>query len=98
MPFGGLASMGLRTTAHGAARLAGAAATRGGVLSSTGVRVTRLFGSRYAQADGAAVHVLKNWRGKYNVVVSGKRGIITTFKNISHKSYLRLSKNYGWNR
>ena len=86
---------GLQTTAHGAERIAGAAATRGGVLNQAEVIAARA-GRAMTQADGAAVRVLEATPGRFNVVVEGERGIITTFKNLSQKSLDRLSKNYGW--
>ena len=86
----------LQTTAHGAERIAGAAATRGGVLSEAGVAAVRRGGRVMTQADGATVRILQNEAGRFNVVVEGKRGIITTFENLSQKSLDRLGKNYGW--
>jgi hypothetical protein len=47
------------------------------------------------QADGATVNILEEG-GKFNVVVSGDRGVITTFQNLSQKSLDRLARNYGW--
>ncbi|MBE2180291.1 MAG: hypothetical protein IAE97_07450 [Chthoniobacterales bacterium] len=86
----------LQTTIHGAERIAGAAATRGGVLSEAGVAAVRQGGQVMTQADGATVRVLQNQTGRFNVVVEGERGIITTFENLSQKSLDRLSKSYGW--
>lgn len=86
----------LTTTAHGAERIAGAAATRGGVLSEAGVAAVRQGGRVMTQADGAAVRILQNEAGRFNVVVEGERGIITTFENLSQKSMERLGRNYGW--
>jgi hypothetical protein len=86
----------LETTAHGAERIAGAAATRGGVLSEAGVAAVREGGRLLTQADGATVRVLQNAAGRFNVVVEGQRGIITTFENISQKSLDSLARNYGW--
>ena len=86
----------LQTTAHGAERIAGAAATRGGVLSEAGVAAVRQGGRVMTQADGATVKILQNETGRFNVVVEGQRGIITTFENLSQKSLDRLGKNYGW--
>ena len=86
----------LQTTAHGAERLAGAGATRGGVLSAESAQAVIQNGRVLTQADGAAVHVMQNTQSRFSVVVSGERGIITTFENISQKSFDRLSKNYGW--
>jgi RHS repeat-associated protein len=89
-------SAALATTAHGAERIAGAAATRGGVLGAESVGVVRELGSVMTQADGATVRILQNESGRFNVVVEGQRGIITTFENLSQKSLDRLGKNYGW--
>ena len=86
---------GFRTTVHGAKRIAGAAATRGGVLTEAEVIAARA-GRALTQADGAAVRVLEVVPGRFNVVVEGERGIITTFKNLSQQSLDKLSKNYGW--
>jgi hypothetical protein len=95
-PLGSAAKEGLQTTAHGAERIAGAAATRGGVLSEAGVAAVRQGGRVMTQADGATVRILQNQAGRFNVVVEGKRGIITTFENLSQKSLDRLVKNYDW--
>jgi hypothetical protein len=86
----------LNTTVHGAERLAGAGATRGGVLSSEMVQTVMQNGRTLTQADGATVHILQNAEGRFNVVVWGDRGLITTFQNLRQKSFDRLSKNYGW--
>lgn len=88
----------IRTTAHGAERIAGAAATRGGVLTEAEIVAARAAGQTLKQADGAIVKVQQIAGGRYNVVVQGKRGVITTFKNLSEKSLSRLSKNYGWTK
>ena len=87
---------GVRTTAHGAERIAGQGATRGGVLSEAGIDAVRQGGRVMTQADGATVRILQNEAGRFNVVVEGERGIITTFENLSQKSLDRLGKNYGW--
>jgi uncharacterized protein RhaS with RHS repeats len=86
----------LQTTAHGAERIAGVGATRGGILSEAGVATVRQGGRAMTQADGAIVRILQNDAGRFNVVVEGEQGIITTFENLSQKSLDRLSKNYGW--
>jgi len=84
------------TTAHGAVRIAGAGATRGGVLSSEQILNVRSAGEVWSQTDGAAVRILQNSAGRYDVVVDGDRGLITTFSNLSQKSIDRLASNYGW--
>lgn len=86
----------LMTTAHGAERIAGQGATRGGVLSAEEVQAVLRGGRAMTQADGAAVRISTNEAGRSNVVVSGERGVITTFRNLSEKSMQRLSDRYGW--
>lgn len=49
----------LQTTVHGAERIAGATATRGGVLSEAGVAAVRQRGRVMTQADGAKVRILE---------------------------------------
>ena len=88
----------LGQTQHGATRVAGLNATRGGVLGRGQVFMTRMFGQRLVQADGAVIRVYKLTSGRFNVVVSGNRGVITTFSRISEKSLNRLAKNYGWKK
>jgi hypothetical protein len=83
-------------TAHGAERVAGAGATRGGVLTPEQIVQVRGTGQLWSQADGASVHVLQNGAGRYDVVVDGDRGLITTFNNLSQKSFDRLANSYGW--
>lgn len=84
------------TTAHGAERVAGAGATRGGVLTPEQIVQVRGSGQLLTQADGASVRALQNSAGRYDVVVDGERGLITTFNNLSQKSFDRLANNYGW--
>ena len=85
-----------KMTQHGAERVEGAAATRGGVLTQGAARIVQQTGTKLTQADGAAVHVVKTEAGRYNVVVSGERGIITTFKNLTEKKYDKLAEKYGY--
>ena len=78
-------------TAHGAQRMAdrsrlGAEGVRDAVANAT---------RQLVQSDGANVFV-RQVNGRFNVVVQGERGVITTFKNLSEKSLDRLAKNYGW--
>lgn len=71
----------VQTTIHGAERIAGAAATRGGVLSAEGVVATRQAGQTLTQADGAAVFVNATSAERFNVVVQNSQGrVITTFR------------------
>ena len=93
----GVAGLPRNITAHGAQRIAGASATRGGVLSMEGVSSTKSLGKAFSQADGATVYLHEVSPGRFNGVVEGKRGIITTMSNWSEKSINRIAKNYGWN-
>lgn len=86
----------LQTTVHGAERVAGKGATRGGVLDEAEIKAARAGGKLMKQADGATVRILEAKPGRFNVIVDGKRGLITSFKNISQKAVDRLAKNYGW--
>ena len=85
-----------KTTGHGSERIAGKLATRGGVLSLTEAWITRILGSGFPQADGATVYLRQLSNGRYNAVVWGEKGIITTMKGWSQKSINRIAKNYGW--
>jgi len=49
------------------------------------------------QADGATVRVLQNSAGRFDVVVEGERGLITTFENLGQRALDRLAARYGWN-
>jgi len=82
------------TTAHGLARVGGAA-LRGGTLGPGGVLVTKLLGTRLVQADGAQVFV-RAVGTRFNVVVEGSRGIITTFQGIDARALANLAAKYGW--
>lgn len=84
------------TTTHGAERIAGATATRGGVLDVRRILLVRGSGQLLTQADGASVRILKNEVGRFDVVIDGDRGLITTFSNLSEKSLDRLAARYGW--
>jgi RHS repeat-associated protein len=84
-------------TAHGATRVAGTNATRGGVLSMSEINATKVAGQVLRQADGAKVYIHETTTGRYNVVVENNAGeVITTMKNWSQNSINRISKNYGW--
>jgi RHS repeat-associated protein len=94
--FGKTGEETLKTTAHGAERIAGAGATRGGVLSLEQVAEARASGRVMTQADGATVRILQSEQGRFNVVVESERGLITSFENLSQKSLDRLARNYNW--
>jgi hypothetical protein len=86
-----------RVTAHGAARLAGPGATRGGVLSYTEALATRFVSSaKYTAANGASVYVRAIEGGKFNVAMWGRNGFITSYRHVSAKTLSRLGKSGGW--
>ncbi len=47
------------------------------------------------QSDGVQVFI-KQVNGKYNVIVEGDYGVITSLKKLVKKSLNRLSDNYDW--
>lgn len=78
-------------TVHGAMRMADASR-----LGAEGVKDVMANATRVGvQRDGARVFV-QEVGGKFNVVVHGERGVITTLKTISEKSLVRLGNRYGW--
>jgi RHS repeat-associated core domain len=89
---------GVELTAHGAERIAGAAATRGGVLTMEGVNTTKSLGKTFSQADGANVFLHEVTPGRFNAVIQNQTTgkVITTMNNWSQKSINRIGKNYGW--
>jgi hypothetical protein len=81
----------VKATTHGAERLADASR-----LGEDAARaVMRSPTKTLTQGDGARVF-LQEVEGRFNVVVRGDRGVVTTFKNLSEKSLKRLAKNYEW--
>jgi RHS repeat-associated protein len=88
----------LKFTAHGAERIAGVSATRGGVLSVEGIQSTISTGKIFQQADGANVFLHEITSGRFNAVIQNQTTgkIITTMNNWSTKSINRMGKNYGW--
>lgn len=87
-----------RLSIHGTKRVAQAGATRGGVLSAKEILKTRKYAQQVFRAakNDTIVSVVKNKNGTYNMVVDGKNGLVSTFKNISEKSFKRLYKNYDF--
>jgi RHS repeat-associated protein len=86
----------LATTKHGAERVEGPGATRGGVLSEERIAEVRANGVKMTQTDGATVRILQTESGTYDVFIYGERGTITTFKHIPQSRLNRLARNYGW--
>lgn len=85
----------IKRTKHGIERTAGTS-TRGGVLSLEEMSSTKILGRSIKQADGATVYLHEITPGKFNAVVEGNRGVITTMKNWSQKSIDKIAKRYGW--
>jgi len=85
------ASSELEATIHGGGRLADP--TR--LMSPAARAVMRNATQIGRQSDGARVFV-QQVGGRFNVVVTGERGVITTFKTIGQKAFDRLARRYGW--
>jgi RHS repeat-associated protein len=87
----------ISTTVHGAERIAGSAATRGGVLSESEIAIVQKSGLEMSANNGTIVSLMKQDNGKFSAVVTNAEGkIVTTMKDWSAKSIDRISKNYGW--
>jgi hypothetical protein len=81
----------IAATVHGAARMADPAR-----LGVAGVRaVLNNPTQRFVQSDGAQVFV-QEVGGRFNMVVRGESGVVTTMKNLSQRALDRLGKKYGW--
>ena len=92
-----LAASKVATTAHGAERLAGAAATRGGVLAAGEVSAVQQGGRLMTANNGTTVRLMEQANGRFSAVVTNAEGkIVTTMKDWSAKSIERISRNYGW--
>ncbi|WP_166218809.1 RHS repeat-associated core domain-containing protein [Microbulbifer sp. SH-1] len=87
-------ALGVRATAHGAARV-GANATRAGSLTRWELFKTRILGASTVQADGASVYYRALESGRYHFAVYGENGLITS-GNWSAKSVVRMAERYGW--
>ena len=85
------AGTGIAATVHGAQRMADPSRLGEEGVQEAIANATRTF----TQKDGASVFA-QQVSGRFNVVVQGEQGVITTFKNLSEKALERLAKNYGW--
>ena len=93
------AKEGIQLTKHGAERIAGAAATRGGILSIEEVGAIRsLVKEPIIQADGAKVFIHQISPGRYSGFIENQNTgkLITTMNNWSKKSINKMGKNHGW--
>ncbi len=80
------------TTKHGAERL-----LERGFTPSEIIALKNHPDIIMTQSDGANV-LITNFNGKYNIIVEGENGVITSLKNISQKSFDRLAENYNWKK
>jgi hypothetical protein len=78
-----------QATVHGAERLAERGFTQADIILTKS-------GQQFLQKDGAMVFLKEVTPGKFNVIVEGKRGVITALKNVSERGIRRLAANYGW--
>ncbi len=85
-------------TAHGRERLAGPNAGRERVLSNNEAKDTKYShrSKQFKQNNGVNVYLEKQPNGKYNGVVEGKRGLITTMKDWSARELANMGKNQQW--
>ena len=81
---------GSKATKHGSERLKERGFSENDILNTKNTNNIKI------QADGAKVYIKEVANGKFNIIVEGKKGIITALKNISQKSLNRLTKNYNW--
>ncbi|TDB67991.1 hypothetical protein [Arundinibacter roseus] len=93
------AAGGISLTKHGAERLAGVAATRGGVLSIEEVKAIKLLVQKpIIQGDGAKVFIHEVTPGRFSGFIENQNTgkLITTMNNWSKKSINKMGKNHGW--
>lgn len=85
-------------TAHGRERIAGSNAGRGRVLSYNEAKDTKYShrSKQFKQKNGVNVYLEKQPNGKYNGVVEGKRGLITTMKDWSARELAHMGRNQQW--
>jgi hypothetical protein len=89
-----------KITYHGQQRLAGPDATRGKVLSEKEAFNTKYNAiakrTTFKQTNGPTVYLEKLPSGRYNGVVEGNYGLITTMKNWSARDLANMGKNQHW--
>ncbi len=99
LKIGTTATKGLQLTKHGAERIAGAAATRGGVLSVEEIgAIKSLVQKPIIQGDGAEVFIHEISPGRFSGFIENQNTgkLITTMNNWSKKSINKMGKNHGW--
>jgi RHS repeat-associated protein len=85
-------------TAHGRERIAGLGATRGGTLSTAEITAVRQgYQAAYtSKANGARALVERTADGRFNVVIEGRGGYMTSYKTVTQKDLNRFAKKYHW--
>jgi hypothetical protein len=85
-------------TAHGRERIAGSNARRERVLSSNEAKDTKYSprNKQFKQKNGVNVYLEKQPNGKYNGVVEGKKGLITTMKDWTARELSNMGRNQQW--
>jgi len=85
-------------TAHGRKRIAGPNAGRERVLSANEAKDTKYSpkSNQFKQKNGPTVYLEKQPNGKYNGVVEGKKGLITTMKDWSARELADMGRNQQW--
>jgi len=58
--------------------------------------MTKLLGKSFLQDNGATVYLREISPGRFNAVIEGEKGIITTMGNWPEKAINKIAKNYGW--
>jgi hypothetical protein len=94
--FSKAAVKGIALSIHGGIRVAGANAGRGGVLAAKEINKVMANGKQMVANNGTRVYLTEAANGKFNAVVMGERGLVTTMKNFSSKAIGRLATKYGW--
>jgi RHS repeat-associated protein len=85
-------------TNHGTTRIAGQGATRGGTLTQAEINSVRQThsASYLSNANGATAFVSRTSNGRFNVVIEGSRGYMTSYRSLQQKDLDRLAKRFGW--
>jgi RHS repeat-associated protein len=80
-----------KSSLHGYARMGDR-----GSLSRTGIRLTKMFKTETRTAANGAKVFIREVGGKYNVVVEGNQGYMTSYKTISASTLQKLATTFGW--
>jgi RHS repeat-associated protein len=87
----------LQTTIHGAERISGEGATRGGTLSVQEIISTQSNGTKVVAANGNTVFIQEISSGRYNVAIfTPGNSFHSSLRTISWRNLSRLGRNYGY--